>query len=596
MTLPLAITPGDPGHVDDHEEAHTLLGRLDGQTAFTATGVSQGLLADRPAAAASNEGLIYHATDVPATFYSDGSTWTQWVLSDDSVTWTGIHNHDEDVFFGSGRPWVDVMHEDFGATGDDVTDDGPAIQAAINTGFVIYLPEPDVAYRVANTLNLISETMITGTGRGCQVHYVGTGFCFENPNKGTSTSDEVVSHVYLDNFELFSDANGIDLHHVQFSRIGPRMRVEGNSTIPAGSIGISIGGSPTSVSSWWNRVEPFVVRHFETGVKGVTGANRILIKIDRLWDQNGFCVDLDDCSGVQLELLDVNPEAGSGSTGVRINGDSVTGYIQNEGTGNDPALHLDSGATNYDLVWRNHGATTALQRDSIDGVLQRLRTPNGEISVRERLVASYEAVAQFYDDFLRASLGANWASSGASVALAEGAQAHRERGIVTLTTGASSNDEAQMNWGGNFLGKLGTGRIRVVMAVRLAQTTQFECQFGLTDRPGDQLATDDTLFFANNPTSSVANWSAFTSEGGTSGVDSGASGVAGDTDRHIFRIDAAVFGSSEVKFYIDDVLVHTATTNIPDGNLQPFFYIRTKEAVAKSVHVDWVMIDAWRDA
>lgn len=74
MTLPPNINPGDPGHIDDHEEVHSLLGNLDGQSVFLAQGIAVGLASARPAASAAPK-MFYYSTDVPQLAFSDGTTW-----------------------------------------------------------------------------------------------------------------------------------------------------------------------------------------------------------------------------------------------------------------------------------------------------------------------------------------------------------------------------------------------------------------------------------------------------------------------------------------------------------------------------------------
>lgn len=130
MTLPLVISPGDVGHIEDHEELHELLQQLDGQNDFLATGVYQDLLASLPVASASNRGLFRYATDVPALAYSDGSAWRVLIATGTTNQFTAINEFEDDVYFGSGRPWHDPMHSTYNATGDGVADDQAAVQAA----------------------------------------------------------------------------------------------------------------------------------------------------------------------------------------------------------------------------------------------------------------------------------------------------------------------------------------------------------------------------------------------------------------------------------------------------------------------------------
>lgn len=209
MTLPLVITAGDPGHIADHEEIHELLQRIDGQSAFLATGVQQDVLASRPAAGVSNRGLIYHATDVPATYYSDGSTWRQWVLTSTTNQFTAINEYADDVFFGSGKPWADVMHSDYGATADGIANDTAAIQAAVDAieaigGGIVWIPPTDDFY-------LVDEILIDADG----ITVMGAGYASHLKTSAIDTRVFSVGNSYTTNVRR----TGITITRLRFTQI-----------------------------------------------------------------------------------------------------------------------------------------------------------------------------------------------------------------------------------------------------------------------------------------------------------------------------------------------------------------------------------------
>lgn len=170
MTLPLIIAPNDPGHIDDHQEIHTLLGRLDGQSTFLAAGSTTGALGSRPAASASNLGSFYYAASVPSLAFSDGALWREQVMAAASNTFTGINNFNEDVFFGSGRPWADPMNATYGAVGDGVADDTGAVKAAADA--MIALGGGDVFISQDHGVSGASGVVVTNAAR---VGFVGGG-------------------------------------------------------------------------------------------------------------------------------------------------------------------------------------------------------------------------------------------------------------------------------------------------------------------------------------------------------------------------------------------------------------------------------------
>ncbi len=82
----------------------------------------------------------------------------------------------------------------------------------------------------------------------------------------------------------------------------------------------------------------------------------------------------------------------------------------------------------------------------------------------------------------------------------------------------------------------------------------------------------------------------YTSSGGATNLESG---IAKDTNYHIFRIECLPTG--QVHFYIDGVETANSpiTTNIPDDAgdyLKPLFEIITTEDLAKSLDIDYVVL------
>jgi len=75
VTLPLVISPNDPGHLGDHEEIHGLLANA--QSPFDNVALDGAdLFANRPAAGV--QGRYFYATDTGVIYRDTGSAWQAW--------------------------------------------------------------------------------------------------------------------------------------------------------------------------------------------------------------------------------------------------------------------------------------------------------------------------------------------------------------------------------------------------------------------------------------------------------------------------------------------------------------------------------------
>lgn len=84
-----------------------------------------------------------------------------------------------------------VTPQMFGAKGDDVNDDTVAIQTAINTGKIVFLPTG--TYKISDIIRTTHDFYCAGT-----LHYIGTGKCF---SCGTNFQNIYINGINCDNFK-----------------------------------------------------------------------------------------------------------------------------------------------------------------------------------------------------------------------------------------------------------------------------------------------------------------------------------------------------------------------------------------------------------
>ena len=188
----------------------------------------------------------------------------------------------------------------------------------------------------------------------------------------------------------------------------------------------------------------------------------------------------------------------------------------------------------------------------------------------------------WFDDFLGDQLKDEWRAAGGGSATVVDAQTG---GIVRLTTAATSGQTYLIDW--NVIRSLLVSKkVTMELRVKVLTNTFLDIFLYLYFDANNRLG-----FFVSELAGGATNWNLNCRDGGvSSSVDSG---IAVDTDYHIFRIEC--FPTDEVHFYIDGVECANSpiTTNIPDDAadfLEPYLYIRAREDVAKSMDVDYVVI------
>jgi len=108
-------------------------------------------------------------------------------------------------------PRLNVYHniKKMGAVGDGVTDNSAALQAAINAGYAVVIPEG--TFNFSTTLKLKKDSVIVGAGKRSVLRYTGAGVALREP-EGSYVNG--YDNIKLINFTLTTNSNsqaGIEL-------------------------------------------------------------------------------------------------------------------------------------------------------------------------------------------------------------------------------------------------------------------------------------------------------------------------------------------------------------------------------------------------
>lgn len=185
----------------------------------------------------------------------------------------------------------------------------------------------------------------------------------------------------------------------------------------------------------------------------------------------------------------------------------------------------------------------------------------------------------FYDDFLGTVLDNRWTESGN----AGGSAVITTRSNVLIITDTDVNDTWRINWNGKqgiYMGKFP----KLFARITLGQTANIDVQVGF-QKDAVNYAKFEYNFGA------TGTWSIRTSKGGvTRATDTLVVGTL-----NVVKLFIDVVSATEIKYYIDDVLVFTETDPqyIPSAvDVEPLLQVIADGAAPRSFKIDTVVLTA----
>ena len=222
--------------------------------------------------------------------------------------------------------------------------------------------------------------------------------------------------------------------------------------------------------------------------------------------------------------------------------------------------------------WHNGGKPIDIISDFVPDTQRVTKLNNLEV---ERTIKTV-----FYEDFYGKGLNTDiWqltVTGGGTGAVI----ANQKGGVFRLSSPAvATSDDAVLTW--NSINSI---------AIPLVY------EVGAKLNSVDNVYTDIcNLSYSNNNLeiyydSGGANYQILAQSGGVGAAKD--SGIAANTNKHIFRIEGHTDGGNHAHFFIDGVETANSpiTTNVPTTNLQPLFYINTNNAALKTLDIDYVNI------
>jgi hypothetical protein len=175
-----------------------------------------------------------------------------------------------------------------------------------------------------------------------------------------------------------------------------------------------------------------------------------------------------------------------------------------------------------------------------------------------------------------------WRSSGTTSASANNGESG-----ASITTTASSGNTGYVYLATNVVHLSPLYKFTAILRCNPGELVQNKLKCGFPDGAGlgdgDKIDVNGIYFHATN-IGSAANWFAVSRSASVeTSIDTGIAVGTTTASFKIVRRTTSQDGVNDIRFYINDSLVATITTNIPSTELYPGFVVETSEAVAKSI-------------
>ena len=302
--------------------------------------------------------------------------------------------------------------------------------------------------------------------------------------------------------------------------------------------------------------------------------------------------DGDNKKHIQIQNLPVHiHELGGGAhiadTLAALNALITDANLDDEGDSRPPDAHTHTESEITDLVHNDDfnvkvsadDTTTGFLDDKVlagDNILTSQDTPAGNEKLKIEWTAIDLLRSLFSDDFFGNDVDLDiWNVTivgGGGVAISN----NDIGGVVEISTGNVSADSGQLDLGKTQFKANKSGVVDFDNILTSITDVKVQCGF---------LQDSNNWARFEYDSASSANWQAVTKKSGMSNtIDTG---IAADTSDHTFRVE--LNSATEVKYYIDDSLVATSTSNVPTSSLFLFFFIENSAAANKVFKMDWVL-------
>ena len=258
---------------------------------------------------------------------------------------------------------------DYGATGDGVTDDLAAFDAAFVAASTVFVPESATSYIISDILNIPDNARLFGAGYNSLIEYTGSGVAMTTSATGL--------RINIDNIRLLTTSG---THGFRIQGTGSLIRILDLTVEGFTTAGVFLTGSANNISL----IHCLLTNCGASGTdlsgglfSNAAGGNNVVLLGTRCTNNNGWGIRVSDTSrgwailGCLIEGNTLGGLKGGAFTGLSINGT----YFENTAAGvqqifiNKPGSLRSSGVDIRGNFFTGAAASDTLTLQGIDGLV-----------------------------------------------------------------------------------------------------------------------------------------------------------------------------------------------------------------------------------